>query len=65
MTILRICGLLSLLALAAFSEVPAATSDATDSASRLSEYVYLHETRSQSVPLQIAGHANMCPGPRN
>jgi hypothetical protein len=65
MSMLKICGLLSLLAVAAFRPLPAAPGGPGERASDLSEYVYLHETRNQSVPLQIAAHANMCPGPRN
>ena len=28
----------------------------------LSEYVFLHETRNESIPLQIAARANACRG---
>jgi hypothetical protein len=65
MTLLRICGLLLLLSIAAASRVPAALSEPAEAAADFSEYVYLHETRGQSVPLQIAAHANMCSRPRN
>ncbi len=58
-------GLLALLSIAALSRAPAALSEPAQPATSLSEYVYLHETRSQSVLLQVAAHANMCPGPRS
>jgi hypothetical protein len=62
MRILRIYGLLSLLSLAALGWVSAAMSEAGDPPSNLAEYVFLHETRNQGVPLQIAASANMCRG---
>jgi hypothetical protein len=60
--VLRICGLLLLLSAAAISRTSAALGDGGEPAADFSEYVYLHETRSQSAPLQIAAHANMCRG---
>ena len=65
MKLARICAPLAVLSLAAFVQVPAASSESAQPATSLSEYVYLHETRSQSVPLQIPAHATMCPAPRS
>jgi hypothetical protein len=62
MKFLRICGLLSLLSIAAFSRVPFALSDPGTPAADLSEYVHLHQTRSQGIALEIAAGADMCRG---
>ena len=59
MKALRICGLLSI---AVFGWASAAPGDRGKAPSYLSEYVYLHETRNQSSPIQIAAHADMCRG---
>ena len=62
----RICRLLSLLSMAALGWIPVAFSDTGEAPSNLaeyvSEYVYLHETRNQGFPLQIAARASMCRG---
>jgi hypothetical protein len=48
--------------MAAFGWNSVALSNAAETPSDLSEYVYLHETRNQAIPLQIAARANMCRG---
>ncbi|HEY8068042.1 MAG TPA: hypothetical protein VIF38_04045 [Burkholderiales bacterium] len=64
MKALRICGLLSLPAIAVLGWVSAALSDSVKapSSAYLSDYVYLHETRGLSDSIQIAAHADVCRG---
>ena len=58
----RIAAFVLAVSLAASGSASAAAGDAAPSRSDLAEYVYLHETRSQGVPLQIAARATMCRG---
>lgn len=78
MKTLWICGPLFLLPIAAFSWISVALSGAGEPLSEarasplntpveadardLSEYVFLHETRNESIPLRIAARANACSG---
>lgn len=41
---------------------PSLNAPAGANARDLSEYVFLHETRNQSIPLRIAARANACSG---
>ncbi|HLX80657.1 MAG TPA: hypothetical protein VKS43_08745 [Burkholderiales bacterium] len=51
-----------ILSLAALGWVSAASIDKVGPPSSIAEYVFLHETRSQGIPLQIAARASMCSG---
>lgn len=62
MKILRIFGLLALLSLSASGGIAVAATEPAIARSDLAEYVYLHETRNQSIPLQIAARATNCRG---
>lgn len=42
--------------------LPSLNTPAGANARDLSEYVFLHETRNQSVPLRIAARSNACSG---
>jgi len=61
----RIIGLLSLLSLLLLASCgwnSTAFSDSAKPSPDLAEYVYLHETRGQAIPLLIAARAAMCRG---
>ena len=58
-----VCVLLSLFSIVAYSQISAALSGAVEpvGSARLSEYVFLHNTRDESMHLRVAARANVCP----
>lgn len=41
--------------------VPGSTHDDNNVTAKLSEYVFLHKTRNERIPLQVVARANVCP----
>ena len=56
-----VCVLLSLFSIVAYSQISAALSGAGEpvGAAGLSEYLFLHKTRNESI--RVAARANVCP----